>query len=78
MPRYLTPTPSPVLGVLDATLGSSVSLLAHQGTVRVLSSQPGVLFEDISFGLATCALSLATNLAATLLIAYKAWYVHIL
>ncbi|PIL28062.1 hypothetical protein GSI_09814 [Ganoderma sinense ZZ0214-1] len=61
-----------VLGVLDATLGSR-TLFDHGGAVVVLSGQPGALFEDNSFGIATCVLSLTTNLVATLLIAYKAW-----
>ncbi|KAM5529994.1 hypothetical protein V8D89_016339 [Ganoderma adspersum] len=61
-----------ILGVLDATLGNR-TLFNHGGTVVVLSSQPGALFEDNPFGVATCVLSLTTNLVATLLIAYKAW-----
>lgn len=36
---------------------------------------PGALFEGIPTGLATCVLSLSTNILATLLVAYKAWYV---
>ena len=57
------------------TLGTR-ALFNHGGAVVVLSSQPGALFEDNPFGLATCVLSLTTNLVATLLIAYKAWYVQ--
>ncbi|PIL28058.1 hypothetical protein GSI_09810 [Ganoderma sinense ZZ0214-1] len=60
-----------VLGVLDATLGNRNLWNWHGGVV--LSAQPGALFENNSFGIATCVLSLSTNLVATCLIAYKAW-----
>ena len=67
-------TPYAVLGVLDATL-SSGNGSNGSGSVKILSGQVGALFEDNSFGVATCLLSLTANLVATLLIAFKAWYV---
>lgn len=64
----------PVLGVLDATLSSGKGSNGNQGFIILPDSQAGTLFENNSFGLATCLLSLTTNLVATLLIAFKAWY----
>ena len=33
------------------------------------------MYEGLPVGLATCVLSLSTNLLATVLVGYKAWYV---
>lgn len=35
----------------------------------------GTMYEGLPIGLATCVLSLSTNIIATLLVGYKAWYV---
>ncbi len=48
---------------------------SHQGGVTVVAL--GSLFIGDKRGLAASILSLITNIAATSLIAYKAWYVNI-
>ena len=40
------------------------------------STIPGSLFEELPTGVATSALSLSTNILATILVTYKAWYVQ--
>ena len=64
-----------VLGVIVAyqSCGSD-ELLKREGGGSP-TGIPGALFEGVPIGLVTCALSLGTNILATLLVAYKAWYV---
>ncbi|KAM5536409.1 hypothetical protein V8D89_009845 [Ganoderma adspersum] len=66
-----------VLGILDVTLGNHyLPVRAWQDSeeaIGFLTNEPGALFENNSFGISTCVLSLTTNIVSTLLIAYKAW-----
>ncbi|KAM5535325.1 hypothetical protein V8D89_011010, partial [Ganoderma adspersum] len=62
------------LGVID----SSQSCQPYQVpgpmiTIATDDSVPGSLFEGVPIGVATCVLSLSTNMLATLLVAYKSW-----
>lgn len=64
-----------VLGVIDTRRSCALpvleSILEDGGRLSI----PGTLFEGLPIGIATCVLSLTTNILATLLVAYKGWYV---
>ncbi len=62
-----------VLGVLDTTQSCRPS--ESDGYIDDTISFPGTLFEGLPIGIAVCVLSLSTNILATLLVVYKAWYV---
>lgn len=74
---YLSPILfNAVVGAVDAThwrtcQPSTRSNSSHNTTPGVL----GTLLTGVPIGIATCALSLGTNVLATLLVAYKAWCV---
>ena len=63
-----------VLGVIDTTQGCHPSDSSEAIDNPFIF--PGTLFEGLKVGIAACILSLFTNLFATLLVAYKAWYVR--
>ena len=57
-------------------MGCHPYLKAYTDDVYSLAGDPvlfGTMYEGLPIGLATCALSLCTNLLATLLVAYRAW-----
>ena len=62
-----------VLGQVDTPLGCRSAFIPSQ--ITYFGTAIGSTFEGLSVGLAACVLSLSTNLLATLLVGYKAWYV---
>lgn len=70
-----------VLGAIDAHQScqppkSTLYITSGDAALGIgLSAIPGVLLEGIPIGIATCVFSFSLNTLATLLVAYKAWYV---
>ena len=62
-----------VLGVVDTVQGCHPSESSEGEDTPFIF--PGTLYEGLQIGIAACVLSLSTNIFATLLVAYKAWYV---
>lgn len=66
------------LGIVDTTHSC---MHTHRSSVALASGNlnstfpVGTLYQGDGTGMATCVISLVTNIAATALIAYKAWYV---
>ena len=66
------------LGIFSFTLGCHPGGLSYSNGIFAPTSDPASLrtvYEGILVGVTSCVLSLSTNLVATLLVGYKAWYV---
>ena len=61
-----------VLGLVDTPLGCRSAFIPSQ--ITYFGTAIGSMFEGLSVGLTACVLSLSTNILATLLVGYKAWY----
>ena len=57
-----------VLGVIDTTIN------ACGVNPKSTHAGGGSMYQGVPVGISTCVLSLSTNLVATLLVGYKAWY----
>ncbi len=76
--RSLGLYPSQVLGLVDSVRGCRpIGDQFDPLDISDFINPVGTMFEGLPIGVAACALSLSTNVLATLLIGYKAWYVSI-